>query len=59
MAMIEEDRSGAGAMGTVAQIPPVEKSPVEQIADLKGLLDAGAITQDEFDTKKTELLAKM
>ena len=46
-------------MGTVAQIPHVEKSAAEKIADLKGLLDAGAITQDEFDTKKTELLAKM
>jgi len=32
---------------------------VEQIAGLHELLRAGAITQDEFDRKKTELLAKL
>ena len=28
----------------------------DQIMKLKGLLDAGAITQEEFDAKKKELL---
>lgn len=32
------------------------KSPIEQIKDLKELLDIGAITQEEFDRKKKELL---
>jgi hypothetical protein len=33
------------------------KSPVEQIADAKALLDAGAITADEFAKLKTKALA--
>lgn len=33
-----------------------EKSPVEQVKELKELLDIGAISQEEFDKKKKELL---
>jgi ABC-type multidrug transport system fused ATPase/permease subunit len=33
------------------------KSPVEQIADAKALLDAGAITADEFARLKSKALA--
>ena len=36
-----------------------EKSPAEKIADLKGLLDMGAIDQGEYDAKKRELLNQM
>ena len=32
------------------------KSPIEQIKELKELLDIGAITQEEFDKKKNQLL---
>ena len=32
------------------------KSPVEQVKELKELLDMGAISQEEFDKKKKELL---
>ena len=30
---------------------------VKQLTDLKGLLDAGILTQEEFDSKKKEILA--
>lgn len=39
----------------VEQLQP-EQSPVEQVKELKELLDLGIITQEEFDTKKKELL---
>ena len=35
------------------------ESPVEQIKKLKELADLGIISEDEFNQKKTELLAKM
>jgi len=31
-------------------------STIEQLSRLKQLLDAGAITQEEFDSKKAELI---
>lgn len=36
---------------------PTQEDPIEKIAKLKRLLDAGAITQGEFDSKKAQLLA--
>ena len=36
-----------------------EQSPMEKIKQLKGLLDAGAITAEEFELKKAELLARI
>lgn len=44
-------------------VPPVdnmkqEKSVPEQLKEYKELLDSGIITQEEFDTKKKELLTK-
>ncbi len=35
---------------------PIEKSPTEQVKELKELIDMGAISQEEFDKKKKELL---
>lgn len=43
------------ANGPVVQAG-AEKSVADQIRDLKGLLDDGLITQDEFDAKKKQLL---
>lgn len=34
-------------------------NPVEKIKQLKEMLDIGAITQEEFETKKKEILSKM
>ena len=36
-----------------------QQSAAQKIKDLKELLDSGIITQDEFDTKKKDLLDKM
>ena len=33
-----------------------QQSPIEEIKQLKELLDIGAITEDEFNQKKKELL---
>ena len=33
--------------------------PVTKIKQLKEMLDIGAITQEEFDAKKKEILSKM
>ena len=38
---------------------PASVDIVEQIQKLKGLLDAGILSEDEFNAKKTELLAIM
>ena len=35
------------------------RDPLEKIKKLKELLDAGALTQKEFDEKKAELMARV
>jgi Short C-terminal domain len=42
--------------------PPAEKNPqqaIEQLTELKKLLDAGVLTQAEFDVQKTKILQNM
>ncbi len=39
--------------------PASDANKTEQIFELKKLLDAGAISQEEFEQKKSELLDKM
>lgn len=39
--------------------PIVETDPVAKLKQLKDMLDAGLITQDEYDKTKSTLLAKM
>lgn len=42
--------------GASAGVPAAQEDPYEQLTKLKGLLDNGVITQEDFDKKKTELL---
>ncbi len=53
MAAVERTRTEAEAY--IRQV--AGKSPAEQIADAKALLDTGAITQAEFDRLKAKALA--
>jgi hypothetical protein len=41
----------------IQQVAAAGKSPAEQIADAKGLLDAGVISQDEFASLKVKAMA--
>ena len=36
-----------------------KRGPMDELASLKTLLDDETITQEEFDTKKAELLARI
>ena len=49
---------GQSMMGAGGAAAPAE-DPYEMIQKLHGLLTVGAITQEEFDAKKTALLAKI
>ena len=53
--------SAAARHSVVQPLPPVpvEADPLQTIGRLKSLLDAGALTQEEFDAKKTELLKRI
>jgi hypothetical protein len=50
--------SGAATPQPVPQPAPKE-DPMEQLNKLKKMLDAGLITEEEHNTKKAEILAKM
>ena len=64
---LEAKRAAAG--GVVVQAPlqhspvpvvaPVKEDPMQVLSKLKNLLDAGLITQAEYDNKKSEVLARM
>lgn len=43
---------------SVAQTIEKEQSYIDEIKELKSLLDSGAITQEEYDKKKNEILNK-
>lgn len=42
-----------------AAAPAAYSSPADELKKLKGLLDAGAITQGEYDSTKKKILARM
>ncbi|MBB3823083.1 ribosomal protein S19 [Xanthomonas arboricola] len=70
---LEIDKLRAAAGGVVVHAPgaqgaavpsqggavPATDDPVQVLSKLKQLLDAGLVTQDEFDAKKTEVLARL
>lgn len=61
---LEDKRAAAGGgivinNSTSASPSPQADDPMEKLTKLKSLLDAGVINQEEFDTKKSDILAKM
>ncbi|NIJ82744.1 PH domain-containing protein [Xanthomonas cannabis] len=69
---LEVDKLRAAAGGVVVHAPtaqgavppqanpaPAADDPMQVLSKLKQLLDAGLVTQDEFDAKKTEVLARL
>jgi len=51
---------GLTVAATTAQVvPSASEGPAEKLVKLKKLLDAGVLTQEDFDQKKGELLAQM
>jgi hypothetical protein len=52
------DTSDKDDLNNKTNIHYKEKSIPEQIKEYKELLDIGAITESEYDTKKKELLSK-
>lgn len=64
---MEEKRSGAAsvvtnisaASSTPALPAPVADDPVAKLQSLKRMLDAGLITEDEYNAKKMDILSRM
>lgn len=59
---MEEKRAAAGGIympGSTAAVAASREDPVEALKQLKRLLDAGLITQQEYDVKKEEILLRM
>jgi hypothetical protein len=50
--------TNGAALASSAATPPV-RTRKERLAELKELLDEGLITQDEFDTRRKEILAEV
>jgi hypothetical protein len=63
---LEEKRAASGSITMQAGIPtpqatpaPSKEDPLEQLTKLKKMLDAGLITEDEYSTKKADILSRM
>ena len=60
---MEERRAAAGTLtiGTPAASPTPQSAddPVKRLAQIKSMLDAGLITQAEYDAKKNDILSRM
>lgn len=57
--LLQEYIGKSGAGGKSQNISDNEFDPILQISKIKGLLDAGAITQEEFDSKKRDLMDRI
>lgn len=57
--MLWDPAKAAPAQTAPTEAAPATPDPGAQLQQLKGLLDAGVLTQDEYDAKKTEILARM
>lgn len=57
--MIHDAISRQGQSNTPQGAEPVNDDPFERLGKLKKLLDAGAVSQEEYEAKKTELLSRM
>jgi len=63
---MEEKRAGAGGIVLQGGLPtapapaPVhqEEDPMQKLKKLKDMMDAGLITEQEYETKKTDILSK-
>jgi membrane protease subunit (stomatin/prohibitin family) len=55
----QADQQGAAEPAPPAAAPaaPAE-DPVQKLNELKGLLDSGVLTQEEFDAQKSKILAQ-
>ena len=67
---VEIEKLRAGAGGVVVHAPamvpppapaaaPTAEDPIQVLSKLKQMLEAGLVTQDEFDKKKAEVLARL
>lgn len=59
MGMGMAQQQGAGVLGAVSNMPQstkTEENPTEKLLEMKKLLDAGAITQEEYDKIKAQIL---
>ena len=59
MAMAMGVGMGFGGVATQTATQPAQDDPALKLKKLKGLLDQGLITQDEFDAKKKEILSQI
>jgi hypothetical protein len=51
--------SSAGMLGSQRPAPRPQADPIDQLKRLAELRDAGVLSDEEFETKKAELLARM
>jgi hypothetical protein len=56
--MMTQSMQGATQPQTPAAAP-VQEDPVQKLKQLKSMLDAELISQDEYDQKKADILSQM
>ena len=58
-AAAEAEQAAASAPEAAPVTPPSADDRMAELTKLKGLLDAGVLTQDEFDAQKQKILQTM